>query len=186
MNQEKATEYTYGMHGSLDIGQPIVRVALSARAQELGIQPPVVHNYGDAGIDLAAMLEKDELQVNPGECLRVPTGLFVQFPNEDPCSSYTWIGEVTQRTGLALKGIIPLPKVIDSGYRPDPESPEGTVLGIGNVSNKPYVIERGLRVAQLVVKRVLSPGMAMQVVSLDQIDFETERGDGRFGSTGMR
>lgn len=183
MNQESIKESSEYAHESVDVGRPIVRVALSGRAQELGILSPVVHNYGDAGIDMAAMLEDDQ-QLNPGECLRVPTGLFFQFPNEDPRSSYTWIGEVTQRTGLALKGIIPLPKVIDSGYRPDPQSPEGTVLGIGNVSNKPFVIERGMRVAQLVVKRVLSPGMAMQVVPLEQIDFETERGHGRFGSTG--
>jgi dUTP pyrophosphatase len=130
---------------------------------------PRQQHTGDAGYDLHAR-ERVELAAGGGRAL-VPTGLAVAIP-----SGYA--GFVLPRSGLALKsGITCLntPGLIDSLYRG-----ELKVLLVNTDPNDPYTVERGDRIAQLVVQRVEQVDWR-EVERLDS----TERDTFGFGSTGV-
>ena len=121
---------------------------------------------GDAGLDLVAC-ERHEL--GPGERALVGTGIAVAIPAGHA-------GLVTPRSGLAAKHAISLantPGTIDPDYRG-----EVKVLLI-NLGLEPFVVTRGMRIAQMVVMPV--PRVAWAVV--DDLP-PTPRGDGGFGHTG--
>jgi len=121
-----------------------------------------------AGFDLAAAVVV-EFVLEPGRRALIPTGVAVALP---PSTE----GQVRPRSGLALKhGVTCLnaPGTIDADYRG-----EVKVLLV-NLGEAPFVVTRGMRVAQLVVAPV-SPARFVFDVALD----DTARGDGGFGSTG--
>lgn len=123
---------------------------------------------GDAGVDLLAA-EDLELAPGGGRGL-VRTGVAVAIPRG-------YAGFIQPRSGLALKhGVTCLntPGLIDSGYRG-----ELIVLLVNTDPDQPYTVERGDRVAQLVVQRVAHVEFAV----VDAHD-ETERGVGGWGHTG--
>lgn len=127
---------------------------------------PSYAHPGDAGLDLRAA---EFCSLSPGERAAVPTGLAVAIPPG-------WVGLVHPRSGLALQRgltVVNTPGTVDSGYRG-----ELRVLLV-NLSERLVTIERGDRIAQLVLQRV---GNAV-VVEVDELD-ETARGPGGFGSTG--
>jgi dUTP pyrophosphatase len=129
---------------------------------------PVKQTAGSAGFDLAAATETDVV-IAPGQRALVPTGIAVALPPSTEA-------QIRPRSGLALKhGVTCLnsPGTIDADYRG-----EIKVLLI-NHGDAPFVVTRGMRIAQLVVAPV---AQARFVVSLDLDD--TARGDGGFGSTG--
>jgi dUTP pyrophosphatase len=129
---------------------------------------PAYQSEGAAGIDLLAAVEK-QLILKPGARALVPTGLTLEVPRG-------FEAQVRPRSGLALKhGITVLnsPGTIDSDYRGEVQ-----VLLI-NLGDKPFVIGRGERIAQLVVQRVQRAGLS-ETVGLTG----TRRGAGGFGSTG--
>jgi dUTP pyrophosphatase len=121
---------------------------------------------GDAGLDLAAC-ERHEL--GPGERAIVPTGLSVAIPEG-------YAGFVQPRSGLASRHGITLvntPGLVDSGYRG-----ELRVVLLNTDAREPFVIEPGMRIAQLVVM----PVPEIELVEVEQLP-ESERGVRGFGSS---
>ena len=123
-----------------------------------------------AGMDLCAANE-DPIVLEPGHIRLIPTGLYVAIPPG-------YEGQVRPRSGLALKHglvIVNSPGTIDADYRGE----VGVI--VGNIGSQPYTIERGSRIAQLVIAPVVRASVEL-VESLD----ETARGSGGFGHTGSR
>lgn len=123
-----------------------------------------------AGLDLRANLE-EPIVLKPLERVLVPTGLYIALP-------VGYEGQVRPRSGLAIKyGITVLnsPGTVDSDYRGELR----TILV--NLSNEPFVINDGERIAQLIVTR----HEQVEWESVDQLE-ETERGAGGFGHTGVK
>ncbi|MCU1354251.1 MAG: Deoxyuridine 5-triphosphate nucleotidohydrolase [Acidimicrobiales bacterium] len=130
---------------------------------------PSYARVGDAGADLVAR-ESVTLPREGGRAL-VPTGIALAIPEG-------YAGFVQPRSGLALRhGVTCLntPGLIDSGYRD-----EVKVLLVNTDPHESFDIERGDRIAQLVIQRVESA--EFQVV--DELP-PSERGLGGFGSTGV-
>ncbi|MBL4849745.1 MAG: dUTP diphosphatase [Planctomycetes bacterium] len=133
-----------------------------------GLELPRYQTPDAAGMDLRAALE-ESVSLAPGEHALIPTGLCLAIP-----SGYE--GQVRPRSGLAARhGVTVLnsPGTIDADYRG-----EVKVILI-NHGQAPFVVERGERVAQLVLAQVAQLGIEA-VESLD----DTERGAGGFGHTG--
>ncbi len=129
---------------------------------------PAYARPGDAGIDLMARVST-VIQPGGGRAL-VPTGVAVSLP--EGCAGF-----VLPRSGLALKhGVTCLntPGLIDSGYRG-----ELKVILVNTDPLQPFTLERGERIAQLVVMAVPQ----VRLVEVDSLDPST-RGDQGFGSTG--
>ena len=123
---------------------------------------------GDAGLDLAAC---ERVELGPGERATVGTGLAVAIPEG-------FAGFVQPRSGLALRHgitIVNTPGLVDSGYRG-----ELKVILLNTDVSEPFVVERGMRIAQLVV---------LQVPEVDPVEVEelpeSERGVRGFGSSAV-
>ncbi len=124
---------------------------------------------GAAGMDLHACLD-EPLTLQPGERAKVPTGLAIALPGPE------WVAYLFARSGLAIKHGLTIPNcvgVIDSDYRGE------VIVAVINLSQEPYTIQPGDRVAQMVVMPVIQAKLT-QVDELPQ----TQRGEGGFGSTG--
>jgi len=131
---------------------------------------PAYQSAHAAGLDLlAAVPAGAPLTLTPGARALVPTGLAIALPPD--CEA-----QVRPRSGLAVKHgltVLNTPGTIDADYRG-----EVLVLLI-NFGQAPVVIDRGMRVAQLVIGRLTR----VKLVNVDFLDV-TQRGDGGFGSTG--
>jgi len=125
---------------------------------------PLRATAGAAGADLFAA---EDVVIGPGERALVPTGIRLAIPPGH-------VGLVWPRSGLAVRhGLDTMAGVIDSDYR-------GEVLVLlVNHGAAPCRIERGARVAQLLVQKVESANFT-RVATLP----ESERGEGGFGSSG--
>ncbi len=136
-----------------------------------GIALPAYESAGTAGMDLRAAVPQDApLSLAPGERTLVPTGFIFEIPAG-------FEGQVRPRSGLAFKnGITCLntPGTIDSDYRG-----EVKVLLV-NLGTETFVIERGMRIAQMLV----SPVVQARIIEATSAS-ETGRGGGGFGSTGV-
>lgn len=122
-----------------------------------------------AGMDLVADLE-EPIVIGPGERFTVPTGIAIALP-----AGYE--GQVRGRSGLGMRHGITLAQgvgTIDADYRG-----EILVLLVNNGAG-PFIIEPGMRIAQLVVAR----HERVKWVESEELD-DTERGAAGFGSTGM-
>ena len=133
---------------------------------------PFYATEGAAGADIrASLIEKKSIIVKPGERVLVPTGLCMEIP-------LGYEVQVRPRSGLSLKSslmVVNSPGTIDCDYRGEVN------IIIGNFGKEDYVIEHGLRIAQLVIAPVLQAKfMVAEGLS------ETQRGAGGFGSTGTR
>jgi dUTP pyrophosphatase len=127
---------------------------------------PAYAHRGDAGLDLAAVAT---VTLEPGGRELVPTGLRVAIPDG-------YAGLVMPRSGLALRSgvtVLNAPGLLDSGYRGE----IGVLLV--NHSAQPVVIQRGERIAQLVIQPVARAAL-VEVHELPG----SRRGEGGFGSTG--
>jgi dUTP diphosphatase len=121
---------------------------------------------GDAGLDLAAC---DRHEVGPGERAVIPTGLAVEIPEG-------YGGFVLPRSGLAARDGITLlnaPGLIDAGYRGEVQ-----VVFHNTDRSETFVVEPGMRIAQLVVLEV--PGL--RLVEREELA-ASERGNRGFGSS---
>jgi dUTP diphosphatase len=121
---------------------------------------------GDAGLDLAAC---EHVELGAGERATVGTGLAVAIPEG-------YAGFVQPRSGLAAKHgitIVNTPGLIDSGYRG-----ELKVTLLNTDAREPFVVEVGMRIAQLVVLEI--PGV--DPIEVDELP-DTERGVRGFGSS---
>ena len=121
-----------------------------------------------AGMDLCAA-NVEPIVLEPGQIRLVPTGLYVAIPRG-------YEGQVRPRSGLALKHgltLVNAPGTIDADYR-------GEVgIIVGNIGSQAYTIERGTRIAQLVI----APVVQAEIEIVDELD-ATDRGHGGFGHTG--
>ena len=147
--------------GGATVPVPVVRL-------DPDLPLPGYAHEGDAGADLVARSEV-LLEPNGGRAM-VPTGIALALP-----SGYA--GFIQPRSGLALRhgvSCLNTPGLIDSGYRD-----EIAVLLINTDPEVPYRVQRGDRIAQLVVQRV-------EVADFVEVDSlaAPERGVGGFGSTG--
>lgn len=122
---------------------------------------------GDAGMDLAAC---ERVELAPGARALVPTGLAVAIPDG-------YAGYVQPRSGLAARhgiSIVNTPGLVDSGYRG-----ELLVNLVNHDDEQPFVVEPGMRIAQLVILQV----PPVELVEVDELP-ESERGADGFGSSG--
>jgi dUTP pyrophosphatase len=121
---------------------------------------------GDAGLDLSAC---ERIELKPGERGLVPTGLAVAIPDG-------YAGFVQPRSGLAAKhgiSIVNTPGLVDSGYRGELQ-----VALLNTDLHEPFVVEPGMRIAQLVVL----PVPAFDLVEVEELP-ESDRGVRGFGSS---
>ncbi|MCB1545967.1 MAG: dUTP diphosphatase [Methylobacteriaceae bacterium] len=148
----------------------VVRIARLPHAHDL--DPPAYQSAEAAGLDLLCALDASSNAAIPaGGRLLVPTGFAIELP-----AGYE--AQVRPRSGLAVKhGVTVLnsPGTIDSDYRG-----ELKVL-LFNAGKAPFNLERGMRIAQLVV----APVAKARLEVVPQLS-ETQRGDGGFGSTGTK
>ncbi|TXJ17648.1 MAG: dUTP diphosphatase [Afipia sp.] len=135
-----------------------------------GLALPAYQTAHAAGLDLLAAVPGDKpLVMQPGQRALIPTGLMIAVPPG-------FEAQVRPRSGLALKhGVTVLnsPGTVDADYRG-----EVSVLLI-NHGDAPFTIQRGERIAQLVIAAVAQANL-VAVTSLSS----TDRGSGGFGSTG--
>jgi dUTP pyrophosphatase len=137
-----------------------------------GLPLPKYESDGAAGIDLlAAIDEKKRVKILPGRAEMIPTGIAIALPID-------FEAQIRPRSGLAAKHgitILNSPGTIDSDYR-------GEISAmLINHSKINFEIERGMRIAQMVI----SPVVQFNLIEIQNLD-ETERGGGGFGSTGIR
>src|SRR5215213_5227448 len=121
---------------------------------------------GDAGLDLTAC---DRVELGPGERALVRTGLAIAIPDG-------YAGFVQPRSGLAARHgltVVNTPGLVDSGYRG-----ELKVILLNTDATEPFVVEPGMRIAQLVVV----PVPDVELVEVDELP-ATERGARGFGSS---
>jgi len=121
-----------------------------------------------AGFDLAAAVG-EPMTLQPGDIKLIPCGFSMSIP-------HGYEAQVRPRSGLASKhGItmINAPGTIDSDYRGEVQVP------LINLGRQPFTIERGMRIAQMLIL----PVPAVEMVEVDELD-ETKRGKKGFGHTG--
>jgi len=134
------------------------------------ISLPKYETAGSSGMDLAANIE-EEIEILPGKTAIIPTGLAVSIPNNFEI-------QIRPRSGLAARdqiSVLNTPGTIDADYRG-----ELKVILI-NLSKKKFKIEKGLRIAQM----VLCPVVKATLKEVETLE-ETKRGLGGFGSTGIK
>lgn len=144
-----------------------VRVTRLPGAEDLPL--PSYETAHAAGMDLRAAVE-DPLVIAPGERALVPTGIAIALPEGTEA-------QVRPRSGLAFRNGISMvntPGTIDADYRG-----EIRVILI-NHGQEPFTIQRGDRIAQLVI----APVLRAEWVECDSLD-DTPRGAGGFGHTGV-
>ncbi len=130
---------------------------------------PRYETEDSSGLDLAADIDK-QIKILPGKSEIIPTGLAVAIPKNFEI-------QIRPRSGLAAKNqvsVLNTPGTIDADYRG-----EIKVILI-NLSDKVFVVEKGLRIAQMVVCPVIKASIK-EVTKLES----TKRGSGGFGSTGI-
>jgi len=148
----------------------VKKIKIGIRKKETAVNLPLpgYATRGSSGVDLTADVE-GEIVLEPGEIKLISCGIYMSIPEG-------YEAEVRPRSGLALKHGITLvnaPGTIDSDYR-------GLVgLIMTNLGKSPFVIKRGDRVAQLVIKEVIRA----EFTEAEKLD-ETVRSHGGFGHTG--
>ena len=148
--------------------RPLLRILRLPHAEDLEL--PAYATEQAAGMDLRAAITS-ELVIQPGQHAMVPTGLAIALPEGHE-------GQVRPRSGLAHRhGVTVLnsPGTIDADYR-------GEIKALLiNLGDQPFVIGRGMRIAQLVVAPVARVAWR-EAAALD----DSGRGAGGFGSTGLQ
>ena len=144
------------------------RVMVKRLAHGQGLKLPAYESELAAGLDLPAALD-EPLAVEPGDIVMVPTGLALAIPPG-------YEGQVRPRSGLAIKKgltVVNAPGTIDADYRGEVK------VGLINLGRATVVLERGERIAQLVI----APVSQAELAETGELP-GTQRGEGGFGSTG--
>ena len=147
----------------------LVTVPLKRLDNGADLALPQYETAGSAGADIRAAVDAP-LRLEPGQRALVPAGFAMALP-----AGYE--AQVRPRSGLAVKNgitVLNAPGTIDSDYRGEVRVP------LINLGDEAFTVERGMRIAQLVIAPVVQAGFN-EVGDLD----ETERGAGGFGSTGV-
>ena len=124
---------------------------------------PRYSHRGDAGLDLFSSVD---CVLEAGQILAIPTGIHVAIPQG-------FVGLIWDKSGLSLQGVHRLAGVVDSGYRGEVK------VVMANLRDKPFIIEKGMKVAQMLIQ----PVEDVKVVETDKLE-ETSRGKKGFGSSG--
>jgi dUTP pyrophosphatase len=146
-----------------------MKLAVQRLAHARDLPLPSYATEGSAGLDLLAAVEQP-LEIAPGARALVPCGIAIALADG-------FEAQVRPRSGLALKhGITVLnaPGTIDSDYRGEVKA---TLINHGDA---PFRVERGMKIAQLVVARY----QQVQLAEVSELA-ASERGAGGFGSTGL-
>lgn len=145
-------------------------VPVTALPHAADLPLPAYATEQSAGMDLCAAIDED-IVIDAGKRALVPTGLAIALPAG-------FEAQIRPRSGLAAKNgvtVLNTPGTIDADYRGEIK------VILANLGDEPFTIERGMRIAQMVVAKHETVAWDM-VESLD----ETQRGAGGFGSTGTR
>lgn len=145
-----------------------VEIAVTRLPHNPDLPLPVYETEQSAGMDLAAAIDAPTI-LAPGARDMIPTGLAIALPPG-------YEAQIRPRSGLAAKNgvtVLNTPGTVDADYRG-----EVKVILI-NLGNEDFVIERGMRIAQMVIAPV-TQGLFTEVDVLS----DTARGAGGFGSTG--
>ncbi len=151
------------------INENDITVALKPLDHAVGLKLPTYATTQSAGMDLTAALE-EALELDSGERALIPTGLSIALPKG-------FEAQIRPRSGLAINhGVTVLnsPGTIDADYRG-----EIKVILI-NHGKEAFTIERGMRIAQMVVERYTHVNWK----TVSELEENSERGEGGFGSTG--
>ena len=125
---------------------------------------PSYAHAGDAGMDMYAA---EDVHIRKGERGKVPTGISIEIPEG-------YVGLVWDKSGLSINhGLKTLGGVIDAGYRGE------IIIGIANLSSEDYTLEKGHKVAQLLIQKIESP-VVEEAIELN----DSHRGEKGLGSTG--
>ena len=146
----------------------MIKILIKRLSKEISL--PKYETTGSSGMDLAANIV-DNINVDPRNTAIIPTGLALSIPKGFEI-------QIRPRSGLAAKqkiSVLNTPGTIDSDYRG-----EIKVILI-NLGQKSFIVEKGLRIAQMVV----CPVVQAQIKEVEDLN-ETERGKGGFGSTGTK
>ena len=147
----------------------MARIDVSIKRLDPSVELPQYAYEGDAGLDLRA---NESVDIAPYERVLIHTGIAIALPDG-------YAGFVQPRSGMALKrglSIVNTPGLIDAHYRG-----ELMVIAINLDAHEPIHIERGERIAQLVIQEVPT----VRLVEVDELD-RTARGSGGFGSSGEK
>lgn len=131
---------------------------------------PAYATEQSAGMDLRASIS-EPLTLNPLQRELVPTGLYIELP-------VGFEAQIRPRSGLAIKhgiSLVNTPGTVDADYRGEIK------VILVNLSNEPFTLNPGERIAQMVVAR-------HEKVQWDEVEVleESARGEGGFGSTGRK
>ena len=143
------------------------RIRLRIRRLDPTVELPAYAYEGDAGLDLRA---NEDVTLAPHERRLVSTGIAIAIPDG-------YAGFVQTRSGMALKRGLSMantPGLVDAHYRG-----ELKVVAVNLDDSEPIHIERGERIAQLVIQKV----PVVELEEVDELD-ETDRGASGLGSTG--
>jgi dUTP pyrophosphatase len=143
-----------------------IRMMKTAAAADLPLPRKMTDH--SAGFDLCAAVTQ-ALTIPPGKIAMIPCGFRMALPPG-------YEAQIRPRSGLAAKnGITPInaPGTIDADYRGEVMTP------IINLGQAPFTIERGMRIAQMLI----APVPQVRIVEVSELD-ETARGEGGFGHTG--
>ena len=146
----------------------MTKILIKRLSKEISL--PKYETSGSSGMDLAANIDAN-INIDPGKTAIIPTGLALSIPKGFEV-------QIRPRSGLAAKqkiSVLNTPGTIDSDYRG-----EIKVILI-NLGQEPFKVEKGLRIAQMVV----CPVVQAQLKEVDDLN-ETKRGKGGFGSTGTK
>jgi len=125
---------------------------------------PVYAHEGDAGMDIYSA---ESVVVEAGAHVKIHTGIAMEIPSG-------FVGLVWDKSGISMNyGLKTLGGVIDAGYRGE------VVIGVVNLSKKNYSVEKGCKIAQMLIQKVESP----EVKEVKELN-NSERGEKGFGSTG--
>mgnify|MGYP001211406043 CR=1 FL=1 len=146
----------------------MTKILIKRLSKEVSL--PKYETSGSSGMDLSANID-DNINIEPGETAIIPTGLALSIPKGFEV-------QIRPRSGLAAKqniSVLNTPGTIDSDYRG-----EIKVILI-NLGQDSFKVEKGLRIAQMVV----SPVVQAQLTEVNDLS-DTVRGEGGFGSTGSK
>lgn len=180
MGQTLSNSFVWNRSHAADVAPTPVAaepvVAMPFERSKRGVTP-VRATEGAAGYDLHSA---EGLTLSP-YCgwTKVKTGIKIAIvrPEIDTYTGHetTVFGAIRSRSGLAAKGIDAFHGTIDGDYRGE------IVVMLKNSSNQDFEIKVGDRIAQLVFMLALLP----QLIEVEAVEADTERGDGGFGSTGV-
>ena len=147
---------------------PTLNIKRLPHGQDLEL--PAYATAQSAGMDLCAAVVED-ISLQPGQRALIPTGLAIAVPQG-------YEAQIRPRSGLALKNgltVLNSPGTVDADYRGE----VGVILI--NLGQESFTITRGMRIAQMIIASVAQAS----VQCVEQLD-DTVRGEGGFGSTGIK